>query len=175
MQPRSSIGRARLSRQSSEPFPEPGPSVRLVYHELELAEMGTFPTRELLGDPAEMPRPWAPATCMDPDLRLELWQWLDDVVCWINHEHTWDPGWAIPMCWPEHPHLVNEIAVLADQRRTAGRAMTSVHLTEWQRYTLPAFLERMRSRVGTRCDAGHQPWPGRGRHQEFEDTRNSGW
>jgi type IV secretion system protein VirD4 len=28
----------------------------------------------------------------------------------------------IPACWPKHPHLVHDLAVLADQRRRAGRA-----------------------------------------------------
>lgn len=173
MEPPFPIGRERFLTALTEPFPKPGSSVRLAYHELELAENGTLPSREWLGDPAEMPRPWAPATCIDPDLQLELWEWLDDVVCWINHEHTWDPGYAIPVCWPEHPHLANEVAVLADQRRTAGLATTGALLTEWQRYTLPAFLERMRSRLGTRCEAGHQPWPGRGRHRDYRDIRES--
>ena len=32
----------------------------------------------------------------------------------------WDASTVIPSCWPHHPHLVHEIAVLADQRRKAG-------------------------------------------------------
>jgi hypothetical protein len=32
---------------------------------------------------------------------------------------------VIPLCWPQHPHLVHEIAVLADQRRRAGPGLTS--------------------------------------------------
>jgi hypothetical protein len=65
----------------------------------------------------------------------------------------------IPVCWPQHPHLVHEIAVLADQRRRAGHALTSDALEEWHRYNLPAFTERMKSRLRNHCEDGHQPWP----------------
>ena len=47
-----------------------------------------------------------------------------------------------PACWPEHPHLVHDLAVLADQRRRAGPAITSDALEDWHRYALPAFLDR---------------------------------
>ena len=70
---------------------------------------------------------------------------------------------AIPACWPEHPHLVHEIAVLTDQRHRAGLSLTSDHLEEWHRYALPAFTERMRARTKTHCEDGHQEWPARGR------------
>jgi hypothetical protein len=71
----------------------------------------------------------------------------------------------IPSCWPRHPHLVHEIAVLADLRRRAGLALTADTLEEWLRYALPAFTERMRQRLRQHCqDGGHQPWPGLGRH-----------
>jgi hypothetical protein len=50
-------------------------------------------------------------------------------------------GMAIPACWPQHPHLVHEIVVLADQRRRAGHALTSDASKEWHRYSLPAFID----------------------------------
>ena len=62
---------------------------------------------------AQLPRPWDPATCTGR-LREELWAWLDQVAIWINEQHLWNvarPG--IPECWPAHPHLVHDLAVLA--------------------------------------------------------------
>jgi len=72
----------------------------------------------------------------------------------------------IPVCWPQHPHLVHEIAVLADQRRRAGLAKTSDALEEWHRYCLPSFTDRVRARLRSHCDDGHTPWPARPRHNE---------
>ena len=66
--------------------------------------------------------------------------WLDDVVIWLNHEYVWDVVAMIPACWPKHPHLVHEIAVLADLRRRAGHALTGDALEEWHRYALPLSL-----------------------------------
>jgi hypothetical protein len=64
---------------------------------------------------------------------MEVWSWLEAVVTWLNHEYVWDVADVIPPCWPQHPHLVDEIAVLADQRRRAGQAHTSDPLEDWQR------------------------------------------
>jgi hypothetical protein len=69
-----------------------------------------------------------------------------------------------PPCWPQHPHLVHEIAVLADQRRRAGLAPTSDALDEWHRYSLPSFTERMKTRLRNHCHEDHQSWPAKGRH-----------
>ena len=146
-----------------QPFPNPGPRVTDAFRQLDLAATGTTAQKAVLGDPARLPRPWDPATCTDPALRGQLWEWLDTVVIWLNHEHTWDAGDLIPTCWPAHPHLTHEIAVLAGQRRTSGLALTSDLLEEWHRYHLPAFLGRMRSQTKTHCDEGHRPWPGRSR------------
>ena len=125
-------------------------------------------TARHLGNHALLPRPWEPATCDDPGLRHELWQWLDAVVIWLNHDYTWDAqqGGMIPACWPQHPHLVHEIAVLADQRRRAGLAMTSDPLEEWHRYCLPSFTDRMRARLRSHCEEDHTSWPARPRHNE---------
>jgi hypothetical protein len=40
-------------------------------------------------------------------------------------------------------------------------------LEEWHRYSLPAFTERMKSRLGSHCEDGHQPWPAKGRHTRY--------
>lgn len=89
---------------------------------------------------------------------------LEAVVTWVNHEYVWDVADVIPPCWPQHPHLVHDIAVLADQRRRAGLGLTSDALEEWQRYSLPSFTERMKTRLPNHCQENHQSWPAKGRH-----------
>lgn len=148
------------------PFPMPlTPGLQRAFADLYLAENGTDRERRIIGDPAKLPRPWDPATITDPTLREETWAWLDGVVTWFNTQYVWDPNLGvIPACWPHHPHLVHEIATLADQRRRAGIATASDQLEDWHRYCVPAFLERLRARTKTQCDADHTPWPARGRH-----------
>ncbi|RYV50995.1 hypothetical protein [Pengzhenrongella frigida] len=146
-----------------------------AYAELDLAGGGgTLQQRNALGDPRLLARPWDPATCVDPQLRAELWQWLEQVVAWLNHEYAWDADAMIPTCWPRHPHLVHDLAVIADLRRRSGLALTADALEEWHRYALPSFVDRMRQRLRQHCqDGGHQPWPAQGRHtrHQSEDSR----
>ena len=151
-------------RSLARAFPRPGRLVDHAYWELNIAANGTPEQVKALGDLRSLPRPWDPPTCTHPDLRLEVWVWLDDVVTWINHEHIWDTEAFIPTCWPDHPHLVHDLAVLADQRRRAGMAQTSDALEDWHRYALPAFLDRMKDRLKSHCENGHQPWPSTSRH-----------
>ncbi|EWT05264.1 hypothetical protein N864_05850 [Intrasporangium chromatireducens Q5-1] len=152
-------------------FPEVGPLAKLAYRELNLAGHGSEQQARALGDPARLPRPWDPATCHEADLRAEVWAWLDAVVEWLNREYVWDAAAVIPPCWPAHPHLVHEIAVVADQRRRAGAAFSSDLLEDWHRYTLPGFIDRMRDRLRGHCDEGHQPWPAKGRHARHTDPQ----
>lgn len=156
-----------------DPFPVPGPQVRLAYRELNLAINGTDDQKKQIGNPALLPRPWEPATCLDAELRYQVWRWLEEVVVWINREYTWDVAAMIPTCWPAHSHLVHEIAVVADQRRRAGLAMTSDALEEWHRYCLPALTDRMRARLKAHCDDDHVAWPGRSRHSQHMSERDS--
>ena len=158
-------GQAGDRRPMLEAFPRAGRRVEHAYHELGLAESGTPDERRALGDPRLLARPWDPASCVDPRLRSELWRWLDDVVRWFNREYVWDPAGLIPACWPRHPHLVHEVALLADLRRRAGLALAGDALEEWHRYAVPAFVERMRTRMQSHCaEKGHEPWPAQGRH-----------
>jgi hypothetical protein len=145
-------------------FPDIGPRTRNAYRELHLAAYGTKEQRRAVGNPDTLPRPWEPASCTEPRLRAEVWAWLEQVVTWLNHEYVWDIGAMIPSCWPHHPHLVHEIAVLADQCRRAGTALGSDALEEWHRYALPGFVDRMRARLRSHCEEGHQPWPARSRY-----------
>jgi hypothetical protein len=146
------------------PFPQPGRRLEQAYRELTIAVDGTKEQKKALGNPWLLPRPWEPDTLTHAPLRRELWDWLEDVVTWLNLEYVWDVGAVIPACWPNHPHLVRELAVLADQRRRAARAFGSDTLEEWHRYALPAFLERMRARIKNHCEDGHQHWPAKGRY-----------
>jgi hypothetical protein len=145
-------------------FPAPGRLVRLAYRELDLAASDAQDRHQAVGEIHPLPRPWDPATCQTPRLREEMWSWLDAVVTWLNAEYVWDVADCVPACWSLHPHLVHEIAVLADQRRQAGEALTSDGLEEWHRYSLPAFVERMKARLRSHCEDDHEPWPAGGRH-----------
>ena len=111
-----------------------------------------------------LPRPWDPDSLTRAPLRRELWDWLEAFTSWLNTEYVWDVVGVVPHCWPQHPHLVRELAVLADHRRRAALALGSDALEEWHRYALPAFIDRMRQRVKNHCEDGHQQWPAKGRH-----------
>ena len=160
-------------RSIIRPFPGPGRLIEHAFHELHVASTGTTQQIEALGNLHDLPRPWDPPTCHSAGLRAELWAWLDQVVDWLNTEYTWDVAYVIPACWPAHPHLVHEIAGLASQRHSAGHALTSDALEEWHRSTLPAFTDRMRERLRTHCEEGHQPWPAQGRHARYSDPANA--
>lgn len=158
-------GRGPRHQPVLEGFPRPGRRVEHAYRELNVALYGQDEEKKALGNPAALARPWDPPTCVDPELRAEVWDWLDRVVTWLNHEYVWDPTTMIPPCWPKHPHLVHEIAVIADLRRRAGLALTSEPLEEWHRYALPAFTDRMHQRLKSQCqNQDHQTWPANGRH-----------
>jgi hypothetical protein len=150
-----------------QPFPAPGQLVALAYRELERAANGSPEQIRALGNLRLLPRPWEPATCRSRQLRQQLWSWLEGVVDWLISQYTWEVADTIPACWPQHPHLVHEIAVLADQRRRAGHALTSDALEEWHRHNLPEFTERMKSRLRNHCEDGHQAWPAKGRHTRY--------
>ena len=151
------------------PVPMPsGNELKKAYTDLYLAVNGKEEDKKRIGNPNKLPRPWDPPTCTKPALRRELWDWLDEVVIWFNHEYVWDHNAGmIPACWPRHPHLVHEIAVLADQRRRAGIDPTSSALEEWHRYGVPGFLERLKARAKNGCDEHHFPWPADARHSRF--------
>jgi hypothetical protein len=111
--------------------------------------------------PANVPR----------ELRRLIYGWLDDVVVWVNEDHTWRTDHVIPLCWVEHRHIVHELATVACLRWEAGSAITPGALENWHRYTLPMFLERIAQRIGTTgCPPGrHQPSPGEGRNALYRD------
>ena len=154
-------------------FPAPGTLVAHAYSELDLARSGTDDQKRALGKLSGLPRPWDPPSC-PPALRRQVWAWLDEVAGWINHEYIWVPERFIPSCWPAHAHVAHELAVIADQRRTAGYALTGEALEQWHLYGLPGFLDRTAARLGTSCGpAKHDDWPAAGRHREFGGERSA--
>lgn len=149
-------------------FPAIGRAMDKAYHDLFRAETAKTAADISDLDPLDsLPRPWDLATISDPELRVEVWEWLDKVVGWLNAEYLWDVADLIPPCWPSHPHLVHELGVVADQRRRAGFAFTSDALEEWHRYTLPYFIDRMRNRYRGYCEEHHQPAPGTARNRRY--------
>lgn len=165
----------QLAQPLVTPFPQIGPAMLVAYQDLNIAGglEGTKEQQKALGDPSRLPRPWDVTTCTMPHLRREVWQWLEQVVNWLNHEYVWDVATSIPACWPRHPHLVHEIGVIADQRRRSGLHVDSDALEEWHRYCLPAFTDRMRTRLKSHCEEGHQPWPTRGRYSRHTSESSS--
>ena len=150
-----------MTGQLVQPFPQPtGNELRQAFLNLYLSQNGTEEQKKQVGNQNKLPRPWDPPTCTNPVLRRQLWTWLEEFVTWFNHEYVWDHNAGmIPDCWPQHPHLVHEIAVLADQRRRAGIDPTSSALEEWHRYGVPGFLERLKTRTKNGCDEHHSAWP----------------
>lgn len=116
---------------------------------------------------ADLPRPWLPGGC-DPALRARLYRWLDDVADWLNDQYSWQPRTMIPACWPRHPHLAHELAVLAMQRHEAELEISPNALGEWHRYSRPLFIERMLAQLDEGCRTEHTRWPGR---TAFADNR----
>jgi hypothetical protein len=145
--------------------PLPGDLLAAVQLEWDGIELTGSPT------PPDLPRPWEPATCTSSGLQRELATWLNEFVTWVNAQHTWNPDAAIPACWPRHPHLIHDLAVLADHRRRASNEPSSLLLEQWQRLSLPSFFDRMRLTVGQHCAGGHQSFASTG--AEVSRQRNS--
>jgi hypothetical protein len=151
----------------ADAFPTPPAVVGEAFAQLAVARFGDEEQREELGPLEHLPRPWDPATC-PPTLRREVWVWLDDVAAWINGGYSWQPDRTIPACWPAHPHIAHELAVVASVRLAANEALTADVLESWHRYALPTFLDRMAARLGSGCQPGRHPdWPGGARYHEF--------
>ena len=76
----------------------------------------------------------------------------------------------IPSCWPAHPHIAHELAVVASLRYDAGFDPSPNNLEEWHRHALPAFMDRMAARLGSNgCPPGkHNDWPGASRHKDYQ-------
>ena len=154
------------------PFPRPPVAVAEALNDLAIVRSGDDDAIAELGGPAAvhgLPRPWDPTTC-SIELREHLWEWLDEVAGWVNHEYAWRSTSLIPPCWPRHPHLARELAVLACLRAAAGESLAPDLIEDWHRYALPHFLDRMLSRLGDAgCRNGHTDWPAAGRYDHYTD------
>jgi hypothetical protein len=152
------------------PFPPPSPLVVAALDDLRLAAESPPQTPAELRRVALLPRPWDPPTC-PVELRRLVYAWLDDVVGWINHEHTWRTDRVLPLCWVDHPHIVHELATVACLRWEAGYAASAAVLEDWHKYTLPGFLDRLAQRTGNGCPPGkHQAFPGRARADLYRQS-----
>jgi hypothetical protein len=112
-------------------FPEGGALIRLAYRELDIAANGTKEQVKSIGNPHLPPRPWPPAERPNNARGSGPGSRTSSAASTTNT--SGDIRAVIPCCWPQHPHLVHEISVLADQRRRAGNALTSDALVEWHR------------------------------------------
>jgi hypothetical protein len=162
-QPTPGVG---IGSQITRAFPRPGRLVQSAYRDLQLAQFGSEEAQAVLGRPEDLDRPWDPPSC-SLAVRRQVWVWLDEVAAWVNHEYGWGVDRLIPPCWPAHPHIAHELATLAHQRHTAGLALSGELLEEWQRYSLPMFLDRLAGQLGNRCVNGHDEWPAASRYRTF--------
>lgn len=153
------------------PFPQPGLLVEAAYRALDKVEHGTPDEKRAHKILGHLELPWDPPSC-PAALRGQVWAWLDAVAGWVNHEYSWGVERLIPPCWPAHPHIAHELAVLADLRRSAGRETSSGLLEYWHRDVLPMFLERMHLRLAGSCAAGHQDWTAAARYRAFHNEVN---
>jgi hypothetical protein len=155
-------------------FPQPSSSILKALEMLARRRDGDLQQEEGLEDLSELPRPWEPATCPQ-HLRAAVWRWCDQVTVWLNTDYAWRPAHLIPACWPRHPHIARELAVLAFLRWEA-EGVTGPHLLEdWQRYSYPMFCERMAGRLGdSTCRTGkHQDWPAESRVTAYTQPATS--
>lgn len=162
----------------TEPFPRAPLEVIQMLDDLARAQMltarlgGTDPTVQAeldqFGDVDLLPRPWDPPTC-PPAIRTVLWEWLDDVAAWLNGDYAWHVDRVLPPCWPAHPHLAHELALLACLRLQAGQALSPDPIEEWHRWALPSFVDRAQAQLGSNpCPPGkHTTWPARTRYDDF--------
>ncbi len=93
------------------PFPEPPGVIARLLDELRLAAAATDETEHESRRVAMLSRPWDPPSC-PPEIRRNVYLWLDDVVAWINEDHTWRTDRVVPICWDLHPHIVHELATV---------------------------------------------------------------
>jgi len=153
-------------------FPTPPGGIGRALELLAILRRGDPDEIAAAGDLADLPRPWEPTTC-PADLRESVWDWCDQVAGWLNHDYAWRPTQTIPPCWPHHPHLARELAVLAFLRHAAEEATSPALMEEWHRYTLPLFIDRMGNRLGeSGCRTGkHVDWPAQARHAAYTSTQ----
>jgi hypothetical protein len=131
------------------PFPSPPGVIARTLDELRIAAAAIDESEHEARRVALLPRPWDPADC-PAENRRNVYVWLDDVVAWINEEHTWRTDRVIPLCWDLHPHIVHELATVACLRWEATFARTAAVLEEWHRPVHAASVPGARRRSDRR-------------------------
>ena len=157
-----------------EPFPQPSALIKHAFYDLWVARAAGGEHRvsaEVGDDLTGLPRPWLPADCPSR-LADDIWAWLQRVAAWINHEYSWQAVPSVPACWPSHPHIANELAMVACLRYDAALSLTPGLLEDWHRSTLPTFLDRLSVRIGPNgCPPGkHTDWPGASRYRDYHSV-----
>ena len=155
-----------------QPFPWPTAPIRQAIDALQPTGLDDPGQGEATVMPArDRPRPWNPSTCHG-SLRRALWQWLDEVIAWINGEHVRQPDRIIPACWPLHPDIVHEIAPLAMLRWQAEISPDPMPLAEWHRIVLPDFLARQAEPGRSSCEPGrHRPSAALSRSRAYQSEQ----
>ncbi len=156
-------------------FPPAPPPVRAAITMLQKAAQpvdadDAAATAQRLERLSELPRPWIPASC-EPVLRQRPYEWLAEVADWLNDQYSWQPKTMIPPCWPRHPHIAHELAVLAIQRYGAEYDFSPTALDNWHRHNRPLFTERMLAQLGEGCRTEHTAWAGRSRMADYAAAR----
>jgi hypothetical protein len=166
----------RPSGRLAAPFPRPSGVIEAALDTIRLVTAKPPKTVDELRRVAQLPRPWDLPGC-PPALRLHVWEWLDQVAEWINEEFTWRIDKGVPHCWPQHPHIVHELAVVACLRYNAIYAATPDVFEDWHRYTLPMFLDRIANRCGPGgCPPGkHADQPGTARTHVYRTANERQW
>ena len=96
-----------------QPFPKPGRLVQLAYRELDLATSRQQDHLPPLQDLATLSRRWDSGTCQTPQLRREVWLWLDERVRSRLRNHCQEDHQS----WPAKGRYTRHIGEATCRRR----------------------------------------------------------
>jgi hypothetical protein len=104
------------------------------------------------GDPVRPPWTWSLLDKAEAALALEL------VGTWVRHynlTHATQPAEIVPPCWPQHPGLAEELAVLTWLHHDVHAAATAVPAAAAEYYGrhLPGFRGRVKPHLGTGAES----------------------
>lgn len=127
------------------------------------ARLRACPTNDTFTDAgviATRPWPWSWGD-LDDRQTTGLWWLLGQFVDHLNSAYAWRPEHVTPPCWAEHPAVVQELTTLYWSRWAAfeSAGATPEAAQTWHQWSLPGYLDRLRSWVGTAaldsCRQGH--------------------
>ena len=159
-------------------FPMPDSElIDKAYWDLDLSEDGTDDARRRgSATPIACPKPWDIATCTEPDLRRDVWEWYDRLRHLVQPRVRLGPGRR------HDPALL--AAAPAPRPRDRRHRRPTPATSRWPQQQRPrgvAPLRRPRlpgaapERVKQHCDEDHQPWPARtrfARHQAVDQVQD---